>query len=387
MKRQASQEEVNTRAFKRIRAFLAKAMKAETVTEMDAIEYGFAATILKEGDVEVTVPLPASYQAAVRDPVYGPKWREAIQEELKALGINGTWKEEIPPKGVNLVSTKWVFTVKVKADGSLDRFKARLVARGFSQIYGIDYFETFAPTVRIDTLRTFLAIAAKKDWNLVHMDIKNAFTESQLKEQLYLAPPKGVAVKDGYALRLLRSLYGLKQSARNWNTLCRDHLIKIGFKQSLADPCLFIHQERQIRLLVYVDDILCATEKDKDSHWVLEKLSERFTTKSLGEVSKLLGIRITRDRKTREIYLDQENYLTEVLNKFGISSAKYRKRGVPMRDYESLRPAEPEDDRHDAKEYQQAIGGLMYAMVHTRPDIAFALGKLSQHMKDPTKKH
>jgi hypothetical protein len=104
-------------------------------------------------------------------------------------------------------------------------------------------------------------------------------------------------------------------------------------------------------------------------------------------VSKLLGIRITQNQKTREIYLDQENYLTKVLNKFGISSAKYRKRGVLMRDYESLRPTEPEDDRHDAKEYQQAIGGLMYAMVHTRPNIAFALEKLSQHMKDPTKKH
>ena len=354
---------------------------------MDALEMGYAAAILKDGDVEVSVPIPKSYRAAINDPIYGPKWRAAIEEELKALGINGTWREEIPPKGVNLVSTKWVFTVKVKADGTLDRFKARLVARGFSQIYGIDYFETFAPTVRMDTLRIFMAVAAKKDWELTHMDIKNAFTESHLKEQIYLAPPQGVKVKDGYALRVLRSLYGLKQSARDWNHLCRDYLLTIGFKQSLADPCLFTHQERQIRLLVYVDDILCATEKIKDSDWVHSILSQRFTTKNLGQATKLLGIRITRNRKTREIFLDQEQYLLGVLRKFGIEAVKYRKRGTPMRDYENLMPTQPEEERHDANEYQQVIGSLMYAMVHTRPDIAFALGKLSQHMQDPSERH
>jgi hypothetical protein len=382
-----SEEELDSRTVKKIKAFLARVAKVKRVSEMDALEMGYAAAILKDGDVEVSVPIPKSYRAAINDPIYGPKWRAAIEEELKALGINGTWREEIPPKGVNLVSTKWVFTVKVKADGTLDRFKARLVARGFSQIYGIDYFETFAPTVRMDTLRIFMAVAAKKDWELTHMDIKNAFTESHLKEQIYLAPPQGVKVKDGYALRVLRSLYGLKQSARDWNHLCRDYLLTIGFKQSLADPCLFTHQERQIRLLVYVDDILCATEKIKDSDWVHSKLSQRFTTKNLGQATKLLGIRITRNRKTREIFLDQEQYLLGVLRKFGMEAVKYRRRGTPMRDYENLMPTQLKEERHDANEYQQVIGSLMYAMVHTRPDIAFALGKLSQHMQDPSERH
>lgn len=382
-----SEEELDSRITKKIKAFLARVAKVKRVSEMDALEMGYAAAILKDGDIEVSVPIPKSYRAAINDPIYGQKWRVAIEEELKALGVNGTWREEIPPKGVNLVSTKWVFTVKVKADGTLDRFKARLVARGFSQIYGIDYFETFAPTVRMDTLRTFIAVAAKKDWELTHMDIKNAFTESHLKEQIYLAPPQGVNVKDGYALRVLRSLYGLKQSARDWNHLCRDYLLTVGFKQSLADPCLFTHQERQIRLLVYVDDILCATEKIKDSDWVHSRLSQRFTTKNLGQATKLLGIRITRNRKTKEIFLDQEQYLLGVLKRFGMEAAKYRKRGTPMRDYDNLIPTQPEEERHNANEYQQVIGSLMYAMVHTRPDIAFALGKLSQHMQNPSEKH
>jgi hypothetical protein len=343
-KRPASEEELNTRDFKKIRAFIARATKVDNISELDAIEMGFAATILKEGDVEISVPIPTSYEAAINDKVYGQKWRTAIQEELKALEINGTWREEVLPSGTNLVSTKWVFLVKIKSDGTLDRFKARLVARGFSQIYGIDYFETFAPTVRMDTLRVFLAIAAMKNWDLTHMDVKNAFTESHLKEKIYLSPPKGVKVRKGYALRVLRSLYGLKQAARDWNNLCCDHLRTIGFKQSLADPCLFIHSNRMIRLLVYVDDILCATENAEDTNWVHSKLLERFNTKNLGPVTKLLGMRIMRDRTKREIFLDQEQYLIRVLKKFGMENATYKKRGIPMRNYENLMPTQPTEE-------------------------------------------
>jgi hypothetical protein len=372
---------------RKIKAFLSKASKVKTVSDMDALEMGFAAAILENGDVEVNVPIPRSYEAAINDAVYGQQWRTAIQEELKALEINGTWREEIAPKGTNLVSTKWVFTVKVKQDGTLDRFKARLVARGFSQMYGVDYFETFAPTVRMDTLRIFVAIAAMKDLELTHMDVKNAFTESPLKEEIYLKPPKGVRVNNGYALRVLRSLYGLKQAARDWNLLCRNQLRTIGFKQSLSDPCLFIHSVRNIQILVYVDDLLCATTDKASADWVHSELSKRFTIKNLGPVTKLLGIRITRDRRTRELWLDQEQYLVQVLKKFGMDTAKYKKRGTPMRDYEKLRPRQSYEERHDANEYQQVVGSLMYAMVHTRPDLAFALGKLSQYMQDPSESH
>src|SRR5258708_21017846 len=254
-------------------------------------------------------------------------------------------------------------------------------------MYGVDYFETFAPTVRMDTLRIFLAIAAMKDLELIHMDVKNAFTESPLKEEIYLKPPKGVRVNSGYALRVLRSLYGLKQAARDWNLLCRDQLRTMGFKQSLSDPCLFIHSVRNIQLLVYVDDILCATTDKASADWVYSELSKRFTIKNLGPVTKLLGIRITRDRRTRELWLDQEQYLVQVLKKFGMATAKYKKTGTPMRPSENLRPRQSYEERHAANEYQQAFGTLMHAMLHTRPDLAFALGKLSQYMQDPSELH
>jgi hypothetical protein len=183
------------------------------------------------------------------------------------------------------------------------------------------------------------------------MDVKNAFTESHLKEKIYLSPLKGVKVRKGYVLRVPQSLYRLKQAARDWNNLCCDHLRTIGFKQSLANPCLFIYSNRIIQLLVYIDDILCATENAEDTNWVHSKLLERFNTKNLGLVTKLLGMRIMRDRTKREIFLDQEQYLVRVLKKFGMENAIYKKRGIPMRNYENLMPTQPMEERHDLYEY------------------------------------
>jgi hypothetical protein len=159
------------------------------------------------------IKIPKSYRNAIRDPSYAQEWQEAIQEELRSLKANGTWKEVIPPSGANLVSMKWVFIIKTMVDGSIERFKARLVVRGFSQAYGLDYDETFVPTLRMDMLRLFLAIVAFQDLECWHLDIKNAFTESELKEKIFFQLPPGVKVRPGYVLQALHSLYGLKQVA------------------------------------------------------------------------------------------------------------------------------------------------------------------------------
>jgi hypothetical protein len=365
------------------RSKIAKAMIAIT----DSLDKDDTELALIAAQFDLDIPIPRAYEEAVNDKTYGQQWEDAIQEELASLVANGTWVEEIKPRGANLVSTKWVFTVKTHPDGTLERFKARLVARGFSQIQGEDYFDTFAPTVRMDTLRIFFALVASEDLECHHFDIKNAFTESFLKEKIYLTQPKGVPVKDGYVLRVLRSLYGLKQSARDWNLLCRNYLLEIGFEQSLADPCLFTKPDSKLMLLVYVDDILAAAPTSKEVSWFGKTLHKRFNSKDLGGVSKVLGIRITRDRRNKAIYLDQEQYLDSVLKRFGITQGKHKKKCIPLADYSQLRPTQPDDERTDITEYQQIIGSLMYAMVHTRPDIAFTLGKLSQHMKDPADFH
>ncbi|KAI0992435.1 hypothetical protein K3495_g15750 [Podosphaera aphanis] len=279
------------------------------------------------------IPIPRTYREAMRSP-HSKEWEKAIKSKIDQLILNGTWEEFILPDGANLVSTKWVFTIKETANGEIERFKARLVARGFSQSPGVDFTETFAPTVRMDTFRIFLATVAKRDLECSQFDIKNAFTESQLKEDIFLAPPQGVVVSQGKVLKAMRSLYGLKQAGRDWNLLLKDFLIsKCGFTQSLADPCLFIHNLRKLYLLLYVDDMAAASDNTKQIDWFYRALSARFHAKNLGEIGKLLGVRITRDRKNKTIYLDQEQYLDKVLSQFGVSKAKHKAKTIPAAVY------------------------------------------------------
>ena len=354
-----------------------------------------AATNLLEHADDIALPashvkgiqIPTTYKQAIADKEYGDKWRAAVQEEIHQLVLNGTWKEFILPVGANLIDTKWVFAIKLKVDGTIERFKARLVARGFSQEHGSDYTETFAPTVRMDTLRLFLAMVARRNMECRQWDIKNAFTESRLKEDIYLAPPQGVTVTKGKVLKALRSLYGLKQAGRDWNQLYKKFLLKNGFTQSLADPCLFIHTGKGIYLLVYVDDIIGAADDNSSLDWFERVQSSRFTAKALGEISMILGVRVTRNRETREIFLDQENYLDTKLTELGIPKAKYKPAKIPAADYEHLRPATADEERIDAGEYSKTVGTFMYAMVMTRPDIAFVLGRLAQYMSDPAVFH
>ncbi|KAI0992835.1 hypothetical protein K3495_g15349, partial [Podosphaera aphanis] len=273
-------------------------------------------------------------------------------------------------------------------DGKIERFKARLVARGYSQSHGIDYTETFAPTVRMDTLRIFIAIVAAKNFECSQFDIKNAFTESRLKEDIFLAPPEGVVVSNGKVLKALKSLYGLKQAGRDWNLLLKDFLVNTcKFTQSLADPCLFVNEEKKLYLLVYVDDIAAAAEKKENIDWFYQMLSSRFNAKNLGEIKKILGVRVTRDRKNKTIYIDQEQYLDKVLESFGMKKSKSRTKKIPIADYNNLRPTTETDEKIDTTIYQQMVGSLMYAMTLTRPDIAFVLGYLARYMSNPAAHH
>ncbi|KAI1000355.1 hypothetical protein K3495_g7840 [Podosphaera aphanis] len=282
---------------------------------------------------------------------------------------------------------KWGFTLKYNNDGSIERFKARLVVRGFSRIYRQDFTETFAPTVRADILRIFLAIVAADDLEPEQFDIKQAFTQATPHERLYCRPPTGVPTKEGFVWRLQRSLYGLKQAARDWNQLARKSLLKLKFRQSSADPCLFTHPSRELILLLCVDDISLAARKSKEIRWFETVLSSKFNTKSLGELNRVLGMRVERDRKNKNLYLDQRQYLETILDRFQIFEPRRRGRSVPMKGYDNIQPATPNDTRVNIQEYQQIIGSIMHAMVYTRPDICFSTGKLAQFTSDPAEHH
>jgi hypothetical protein len=154
----------------------------------------------------------------------------------------------------------------------------------------------------------FLAIVVNEDFEWSHFDIKNTFTESHLKEEIYLAPPQGIHVQKSHVLHALRSLSRLKQPGRDWSLLLKSELLKMNFVQSLADPCLYICKERGIMLLVYIDVIIEASCNAVQIEWFYDQLSSCFNIKNLGEISKILGISIIGDRKSHSLTLDQEEY-------------------------------------------------------------------------------
>lgn len=365
------------------------ALLAQDFDSTDSEEWALAASAgLKDQFANtLIIPVPESYQEAINDPIWGKLWLEAIQAELTALIANGTWKTVVPPRDANIMTSKWVFKAKMHIDGTLDKLKARLVARGFSQMFGVDYMDTFAPTVKFDTLRLFLVIVALEDLECHQVNVNNAFTESFLKEVIYMKPPPGVDLPPGKVLLIRRSLYGLKQAARDWHERCIKELRKLGFEQTLSDPCMLRHPTRNITLLIYVDDICIAARSIDQVKWFKNEFQKVFKVKDLGEMKKILGIRVTRDRKNRTLRMNQTHYLTEVLDRLHMSADKHTPTELPMNGYDSLRPAGPNDERINQRDYQHVIGSIMYAAIHTRPDIAFAVGRLSQYLSDPAGHH
>lgn len=395
-RREDEEEDPDAPQAKVLRAFQALVDKMDlSLDQKETVEWAMNSTFLSpysrmEWALEAVgeeVTQPYTYHDAINDPQWGERWKEAIHREITALVANGTWEEVVPPKGANLVTSRWVFVVKRNTDHSIASFKARLVARGFSQKYGVDYTDTFAPTVRHDTLRTFFAVVCLEDLECHQVDVNNAFTESSLKEDIYMKPPPGVDVRPGRALHILKSLYGLKQAARDWHQLCVSELKEMGFIQSEADPCLLTCPSKQLMILVYVDDITIAGKDIENVLWFKDSLSKVFKIKDLGEVNKVLGVRVVRNREKGTLRLDQTHYVEDVLDRLHMAKEKAQPTHSPLDSYDSLKPAGPNDFRVNQQEYQQGVGSWMYLGILTRPDISFALGRLSQYLADPAAFH
>ena len=363
---------------------------SEIDTVMAHIAFLARATEADQVDgIKNRVPIPTSYWAAINDPIHGKHWRTATLREISEVQGNRTWQEEKLPRGANEVTSKWVFTVKYNIDSSIERYKARLVARGFTQIYGQDFEETFAPTIRIDSLRMLMAIAAVEDMEAEQVDVNNAFTESKLRETIYMKPPPGVSIKSGSTLRLLQSLYGLKQSAREWYLRCSKVLKKMGFKPINADPCVFIRKSDNAIIGLYVDDLIILTPKDhlQSMADIKDELSSFFKIKELGAIKRVLGIRIHRVRSQRRIYLDQQAYIEKFLHEFAIENPTVKPTCIPISDANSLHHLQDNEELGEIRDYQRRIGSMMFAMVYSRPDICFAMSKLSQYMSGPSVHH
>ncbi len=331
---------------------------------------------------------PQTYREAISSPE-ADEWQASMQAEFDGCEAMHTW-EVIPraslPSDTNILPVKWVYKTKINQTGVVAKRKSRITPKGYKQIEGVDYFEVYASTGKYKTLRIVLSIAATRNLELRQLDVPQAFTQAKLDEEVYMEMPEGFA-QPGMVCRLKKSLYGLKQSPRNWYLLCSDFIkSKLGFAATDSDPCLFWKTSRtgQLMLLfLFVDDMQVAFDKADEREWSEshELLWKRFKITDLGESEFMLGMRITRDRSARTIKLDQELYVSKALEKFGLDKCTPRSTpGVSSSDDD----ASGSDEPTKLKLYQEKVGTLLYAAISTRPDIAYAVNKLTQHMQAPT---
>lgn len=311
------------------------------------------------------------------------KWEEAIKDEINSLLTNKTWILVNKPENKNIISCKWVFNIKNNERGEPSKYKARLVARGFSQQYLEDYDETFAPVTRITTLRFMLAFSNQYDLLIHHMDVKTAFLNGILKEEIYMEVPDGIKADRDQVCRLNKSLYGLKQSSRCWFERFDNIITQKGFKNSKVDPCLYIldkgHIMKNIYIVLYVDDLLIATKDINTLTNFKSHLMQSFKMTDLQEIKFFLGIQIKRTKD--KLTLDQSTYLKNVLNKFSMSDCVPIKSPLPSKlNYKALN-----SEVYYNAPSRNLIGCLMYAMLCTRPDISAAVNILSRYQSKNNK--
>ncbi|CAL5338710.1 unnamed protein product [Camellia sinensis] len=312
-----------------------------------------------------------------------PEWREAVIEEIRALETNGTWEVMKLPRGKRPVGCKWVFTIKYRANGTVERNKARLVAKGFTQIYGIDYTETFAPVAKLNTIRVLLSLAANLDWPLQQLDIKNAFLNGELEEEVYMTLPPGFSKKgeENEVCKLKKSLYGLKQSPKAWFDRFTKVIKGEGYCQGQSDHTMFFKHKngKKTILIVYVDDIILTGDDIEEMRKLKTVLATEFEVKDLGQMRYFLGMEVARSKKG--ISVSQRKYTLDLLTETGMLGCKPSDTPVEAgkRTADVGKPV-------DREKYQKLVGKLIY-LSHTRPDIAFAVSVVSQHMQSPKEAH
>ena len=308
-------------------------------------------------------------------------WRKSMIE-------NDTFSVVPLPKGKKAVGSRWVYSLKNDPEGNIVH-KARFVAKGYAQIAGLDYSDTFSPTAKMTTIRLMMQFAAQFDLQVHQLDVKTAYLNAPIDCEVYLKQPEGyskTSEKEVLVWKLNKSLYGLKQSGRNWNAVLDSFFKQHGFTKSANDACLYKKGESSpIIVLIWVDDIVIAAKTGSLMTETKDLLKDRFKMKDLGPISFFLGIQFKQTE--RGISMNQSYYLLGVLERFQMSDCKPRSTPCePKFDVTDMNNSEPEDNANaeDVRRYREIIGSLVYAMSCTRPDLAWVVTKLSQHLSKPT---
>lgn len=343
---------------------------------------------------------PRTHREAVNGP-QGSEWARSINRELSSLKTKGVW-DVVPATKQKPIGMKWVFKVKQDELGNVLKFKSRLVCQGFRQRHGIDFFDTYAPVANYSSIRAMLAFAAFHDLEMHQMDVDVAFLNGVLKERIYCRPPPGVTVPHGHFLLLRRALYGTKQAARVWWQNIDDTFLKsLGMSKSPADPCVYfrpLSKSKQkgkngiLIIILFVDDIIILSDKMSTINHTKSTLKSVYSMTDQGELRWCLGMRVLRNRSQRIVTLDQQRYVLDILERFGMS--KCNPVSVPMAPELRLSsadcpssPSEINDLRSYHSEYRAIVGSLSYAALSSRPDIATATIICAKFAHNPGRKH
>lgn len=325
--------------------------------------------------------IPSTWQQAIKH----KHWRDAMYKEFNSTTENSTWDLVTATETMNVVGCRWVFTIKYNSDGTIDRYKARIVAKGYHQQQGVDYEDTFSPVIKSTTIRIVLGLAVNNDWPVRQIDVNTAFLQGHLSEEVFMLQPPGFTDKDRphHVCRLKKALYGLKQAPRAWYSELKTFLLQSGFQNSLADTSLFIYKQQSkfVYVLVYVDDILVTGSDAGLVQQVISSLAARFSIKDMGNLSYFLGIEAV--RTSQGLHLKQRKYITDLLQKSDMLHAKPVSTPLPTHPKLTLTSGSPLSDPHP---YRKIVGSLQYLAL-TRPDVSYAVNKLSQYMHRPTTDH
>ncbi|GJU09667.1 retrovirus-related pol polyprotein from transposon TNT 1-94 [Tanacetum coccineum] len=314
-----------------------------------------------------------------------PSWIDAMQEEIHEFERLQVWELVPCPDKVLLIKLKWIYKVKTDEFGGVLKNKARLVAQGFRQEEGIDFEESFAPVARIEAIRIFIANAAHKNMTIYQMDVKTAFLNGKLKEEVYVSQPEGFVDQDNpsHVYKLKKALYGLKQAPRAWYDMLSSFLISQHFSKGAVDPTLFTRQAGNDLLLVqiYVDDIIFASTNTAMCNEFANQMTTKFKMSMMGQMSFFLGLQIS--QSPRGIFINQSKYASEIVKKYGMLSSDSV--DTPMVEKSKL-DEDLQGKPVDATLYRGMIGSLMY-LTSSRPDLIYAVCLCARYQAKPTEKH
>ncbi|CAK9827482.1 Retrovirus-related Pol polyprotein from transposon TNT 1-94 [Anthophora retusa] len=367
--------------------------------ELVSEEQQFSITEEFAGIVEAGDPI--TVREALKS-THANEWKEAMRREYFALIQNGTWTLVNRPENKKVVGCKWVLRTKYRSDGNVERRKARLVARGFSQVPGIDFSETFSPVARMSSIRMMMGLAVEYGLKIRQYDFTNAYLNGDLEEEILMEIPEELpsildskelhGIRENQVCLLKKALYGLKQSGRQWYQKLDSKLRELLMKPLNADPCVYIHKEgdKLTLIAVYVDDLILASNNTKKVRELTKKLSQCFEMKDLGQLHYCLGIEFEQEEETNTIRMSQRKYILDLLTRFKMEDCKpaITPMNTGLKLSKEMQPKTEEERKQMEKTpFRCLIGSIMYVATSTRPDIAYAVSALSQFNENFGEEH